>query len=279
MGLSGIVRLLGGHWKRLVAGAVAGAGAGLLMALLFVPMYRAEVLVAPISHSAGAGLGLSARLGGLASIAGISLGGGLDDSNVSVAMLNSRLLAREVVKEGELLPVLFADKWDAKAGKWKTISDNIPSLWDGEHMFSRKVRRINEDRRTGLIVVAAVWNDPQLAALWANELVTRADRNLRVRAIAVAKDNIDFLQGQLNEISILEVRQSIYRLLEDQIKEMMLAQGGAEYAFKVLDPAVVPEQPIGPGKTLLSAAGLLVGLLLACVTILLPMRWGIASSP
>jgi uncharacterized protein involved in exopolysaccharide biosynthesis len=104
-------------------------------------------------------------------------------------------------------------------------------------------------------------------------------RNLRVRAIAVAKDNIDFLQGQLNEISILEVRQSIYRLLEDQIKEMMLAQGGAEYAFKVLDPAVVPEQPIGPGKTLLSAAGLLVGLLLACVTILLPMRWGIASSP
>ncbi len=258
-------------WPRLLVGGVVGASLGLGIALLSPPSYQADVLLAPVKHSGGAGglQALSGQLGGIASLAGVSLGGDSEEAS-SVAMLKSRLLATQLIEEENLLPVLFAKKWDAARKQWKSgAADESPTVWDGERRFSKKVRRVSEDRKTGLVTLTVVWTDPGMASHWATELVSRTNRLVRARAIETAQTNITYLRQQLDVTNIVEVRQSIYRLLEEQLKQMMLAQGDNEYAFKVLDPAVSPRKPSGPGAAVLTVAGALLGGLIACALVLL----------
>jgi uncharacterized protein involved in exopolysaccharide biosynthesis len=272
-----IVRMLFQRRVLLLIGLGAGLALGSLVAVVSKPMYRAEVLVAPVEKGAG-GLGqFAGQLGGLASLAGVALGGALKDDQASLAMLQSHLLSRLLIEENNLLPVLYSKKWDAQKGAWLSMdAKRIPTLWDAEQRFSRKVRRVSEDRRTGLITVTVVWSDPRLAAKWADSLVATADRLLRQRAVETSRTNIAFLQKQLDNTNLVEVRQSIYRLLEDQLKEQMLAQGGSEYAFKVLDPAVVPEKPVGPSTPILILGGSLAGLFLTSCMVLL---WSGTTAP
>jgi uncharacterized protein involved in exopolysaccharide biosynthesis len=71
------------------------------------------------------------------------------------------------------------------------------------------------------------------------------------------------LDGQLANISVMEIRNSIYALMESEIKKQMLARGSDEYALKVIDPAQPPEKAASPQRILWALFGLCLGLLLS----------------
>ena len=107
------------------------------------------------------------------------------------------------------------------------------------------------------------WKDAALAAGWANELVALANEILRQRAIEKSKANLAYLDTQLEKATVVEVRQAIYRLIEAEFKNVMIAQGTSDYAFKVIDPAVTPEKKVKPKRMLITAVGLLLGFLIS----------------
>jgi len=253
----------------ILAASVVSAAFGVFVALTSIPIYRAEILLAPIKQPSGIGgmQALSSQLGGLASLVGVSLGG--SDDATSIATLKSHVVTRQFIADEKLLPVLYADKWDAEHQQWK-ISDpkRIPTLWTADEMFSKQVRKIIEDRKTGMVTLSIEWKDPKLAAQWAQDLVVRTNTLLRTQAIDNARKNIAFLQKQVELTDIIEVRQSMNRLLEEQWKQLMLAQGDSEYALKTVDPAVVPEGKINLPKRLVVIAWSLAGFLLSCIAVL-----------
>ncbi len=92
-------------------------GVALAAAFLMTPIYRAETLLAPVSEEQSAGLQtLASQFGDLAALAGINVGRGKDKTAEYVAALKSRAASVAFIKEQNLMPVLFADKWD-KANK------------------------------------------------------------------------------------------------------------------------------------------------------------------
>ena len=50
-----------------------------------------------------------------------------------------------------------------------------------------------------------------------------------------------------------------YQLIEEQTKNLMLAQVQDEFAFKIIDPAVVPEEKAGPKRALICVLAVLLG--------------------
>lgn len=205
--------------------------------------------------------GLSGQLGGLASLTGISLGGENDRKNEAVATIKSRTLTNAFVSDNDLLPVLFSQQWDPKTKDWREAVSKAPTLWDAYKKIDR-IRRLDEDKKTGLLKLTVEWTDAELAAQWATDLIKRTNQHLRAQAIERADRNIGFLRRQLNETSVIEMRQALYRLIESELKTAMLAQGSEEYAFRVIDPAVVPEEKIWPKRMLLVILGILSGLFL-----------------
>lgn len=240
-----------------------------VIAFTLPPVYRAEVTLAPVAPEQGNGLSaLAGDLGGIASLAGINVGSGTSSADKAIAVLKSRVFTDAFIKDEQLLPVLFSDIWDAKRQEW-LVEDpkDVPTLRKVYQVFDSSIRMVNQDKGTGLITLAVEWKDPEQAARWANLLVERLNQHERRAAITEAEKSLAYLKSQLDQTSVLEIQQVIYRLIEAQTKSIMLANARDQFALEVIDPAVVPEMSSKPKRMLIvgigAVAGLFAGILIA----------------
>jgi len=266
-----------GRWT--VVAVTAAVTALAALASFIVPKrYEATVLLSPVATSAaGGGLsGLSSlapQLSGLAALAGISIG---EDSGKaeSVAVLQSDALTQRYIREQNLLPVLFARLWQPQTKSWKTDDpDDTPTVWKANEYFKRKVRRVSEDKKTGLVRMTITWKRADLAARWANDLVKLTNEYLRDKTVREGERNIAYLKEEALKTDVVGVRAAIYTVLESQIKAVMLARGREEYALKVIDAAVAPERAVFPQPTLWIAGGFLLGAVGSVAFLLLRRAW------
>lgn len=241
------------------------------VAFYLPPVYRAEVTLAPVTPEEGGRLSaLAGEFGGIASLAGINIGSGGSSADKAIAVLKSRAFTDAFIKDEQLLPVLFSNIWDPQKQTW-LVKDkkDAPTLRKAYQVFDGSIRTINQDKKTGLITLAIEWKDPQQAASWANLLVERLNQHERQAAIDEAERSLAYLKTQLGQTSVLEMQQAIFRLIEAETKNIMLAQARDEYAFNIIDPAVVPEMKSKPKRKLIvglsAMAGLFLGALIAFV--------------
>ena len=122
--------------------------------------------------------------------------------------------------------------------------------------------RVNRfDPTTGLIKFGIEFTDPQFAAAYANGMIARLNEYIRHQAIDETQKNIKFLEEQIQKTSFLEPQSVLYGLIEEQTKNIMLANVKEEYAFEVIDPAVPPETRIKPQRRQIAMVGFILGLL------------------
>jgi uncharacterized protein involved in exopolysaccharide biosynthesis len=258
-------------WQRrmLIAIVAAAFGAvGATYALLATPIYRAQVTLLPVTTTGPQGLmGQLGGLAGLAGLAGINLDGA--DKTEPLAVLGSKDFARTFIEQNKLITVLLHDKWDAKAGKWKNQGPNQPDIRDAVEFFDKRVRRVGEDRKTGVVVLTIDWENPVQAAEWANTLSREINAQLRKRAIENSERSIKYLRAELAVTSEVPLQLSISRLLESQMQNMMVARGNDEYSFRVIDQARVPKKRLSPKRTMIVIGSAMIGGLLACAWLLL----------
>jgi uncharacterized protein involved in exopolysaccharide biosynthesis len=260
--------LWGGRWLIIAFSAICVLGAG-VAAVLMPKKYEAVVLVSPVTNQPGSGglgaLGSAAsQLGGLASLAGLPAAGSGGPKEEAVATLQSELLTERYIQENDLLPVLYHNKWDQKEKKWRPMSPrSTPTIWKGNQYFKKTLRTVKETARTGLVTMTITWTDPALAAEWANGLVKLTNDYLRDKAIREADQHIAYLTEQISKTSAIPVKDSMYSLMETEIKKEMLARGSEEYALKVIDPATAPEKAVSPQPVLWVLAAFCAGMVLS----------------
>ncbi|MBF0215000.1 MAG: hypothetical protein HQM00_15800 [Magnetococcales bacterium] len=247
-------------------------------ALLATPYFQADILLEPAGDDAKKGGGSLGQLGGLAAMAGINIGGGGSSKDAAVARLKSRLFIEEFIEDEQLMPILFHEQWDPVRKNWKeSESGKVPTRLQAVDYFKKEVLRIIEDKKTGLITMTIEWQNREQTARWANLLIERINRHMRNLAIEESKYNIEYLNKELEKNTIAELRQVIATLLEDQIKKIMLANGRPEFAFRVLDPAVVPERRIRPKRSLIVLVGAFLGLFVGVLSAF--VRHSMQSAP
>ncbi len=254
-----------GKWL-VLAVTLLFAAAGAAYALLATPWYRAEVLLMPAEKNPAEAL--AAQFGGLASLMGINLGGGSDNAE-ALAVLKSKGFARAFIEDQNLLGVLLADEWDPAAKQWKGRKANWPDVRDAVRYFEKKVRRVSEDRRTGLVTLRIEWVNPEVAASWANLMATRVNDQMRQRALTDAKANIDYLRAEIEDTNLVALQQAIGRLLELELQKFMFAKGNQEFSYRVVDEAQIPKKRSRPQRALVMASSVILGGLLSIAIILL----------
>jgi uncharacterized protein involved in exopolysaccharide biosynthesis len=257
--------------------ALGSIGAG--AALVSPKMYKASVIVSPESNSPGGlgqggGLGsVVSQFGGLASLAGLSLGADAKKAE-SVAVLQSEALTEKFIERNDLLPVLYAKAWDSRLKRWKaTDPSKTPTLWKAGQRFKGRIRSISTDPKTGLVTMTITWTDPHVAAAWANQVVKMANDFLRDKAITETRRNIDYLNEQASKTDAVGVKAAIYQIMQTEISREMLARGSDEYALKVIDPAMAPEEQSSPQIVLWTLLGLFTGVVLSLVGVFVRMSW------
>jgi len=293
--------------KRLILGLTFTITLLVAIATFFMtPKYESEVLMAPVSSGSGGGLSsLAAKYGGLASMAGIDLPGGKggDMTAEALAVLQSKAFLADFIQSHHLKPVLFYKNWDETHHRWKneesvitSLKDSLKSFFDvkpptpitypgqeqlapGEpstmeavEYFQKEIMSVSTDKKTNMVTLKITWIDPVQARDWANELVTILNNKLREQTIEDAEKTIDYLKKQLETVNLVELKQVIYSLIEEKVKNITLAKVQSEYVFKIIDPALVPDKPSKPKKKLIVVVSFVTSLILS-IFIALLLNW------
>lgn len=234
-------------------------------------IYRSEALVVPVEDGAGGKLGsLAGQFGGLASLAGISLGKG--DSNKSVIALE-KLKSREFFfkfaeKHQILVPLMAVKEWDPQSDKLVLDADiynadtdtwvrNVswpkqpkPSLQEAHKAFLDSLT-VSQDKTTGMVKIMLEHVSPTIARDWTTALITDLNEEMRQRDIAEAQSSIAYLEQQVADTKITEIKTVLYQLIEEQTKTLMLANVKPEYILETVDAAIVPEKKYKPGRAVM----------------------------
>jgi uncharacterized protein involved in exopolysaccharide biosynthesis len=268
-----VTRIWTNRWW-IIASVVVFTAAFASYAFLTRPVYRASTILIPAANETG-GLGASlsgalGSLGGLASLAGVGLGSSPSDAEEALAVLRSREFTEAFIRDKQLMPVLFAESWDATARRWKDDA-NPPTYARGYKYFNTGIRSIAQDRRTGLVTMTIDWHNREQAAEWANELVQRLNTEMRARAIAKSEASVGFLEEELKKTSVIGTQEAINRIIEGQIKQRMLANVTQEYAFRVVDKALPPDliDKVRPKRLVLLLLGPVLGVVFGIGAVLM----------
>jgi uncharacterized protein involved in exopolysaccharide biosynthesis len=257
-----MVALLGVLWryKWLVAGvALLCALLAVWLAMVTPFVYRAEVTITPVAQNDN-GLGaLGGRLGSLAGLAGVNLPQG-SPTQEAQAVLRSRQLAETFIANNKLEKRILG----ASAKQ---------SLWLAVDKFRQTALSFRNEKENGTTIVAIQWKDATEAAAWANAYVALANETLRTRALEDSSRNIKFLHEQIAKTAVVEIQKVMFGLVENETKNLMLANTRTQYAFNVVDPAVTPESRIWPRRGLMVITGGTLGLVFGALLALLVNFW------
>ena len=274
--------------KKLIIGITAiFALVSVFYALSIPNQYRATALVSPAQGSGGGLSGALGQLGGLASLAGVSIGGGeSSEAQVAQEIMRSRGFIEEFISENNLAVEVFAaEGWDMGSNQLEIISDIYdvdsllwvrdapagktaePSGWELFKKFSGMFS-VSEDKKTGMVSISVEYFSPELAKEWVDRLVIGINQHMQSRKLEKVNINIQYLEAQIQKTSIAEMREVFYTIIEEQIKSKMLAEASPEYAFVTVSPAMVPEEKSQPKRALICILGTLLGGMLATLIVL-----------
>jgi len=282
-----------GKW--VIGGVTFAATVTAVIVVLILPnIYRAEALLAPNQEQGAGGLSaLAAQYGGLASLAGINLGGGSSDkTDVGLEILKSRKFISDFIQHHEILvPLMAAKGWDLETGelridsgiydvsakKWvrkvRPPRKTIPSLQEAYKEFNEEFFSVSQDKTTGFVTLAVEHYSPTIAKQWVDWLVQDINATVMRQEVDEAEQAIEYLNKQIMATSLADLQNVFFRLIEEQTKTVMLANVSKEYLLKTLDPAVAPEKKAKPMRALIVLlSAILSGFLALLVVLIMGLR-------
>ncbi|NVJ66539.1 MAG: LPS O-antigen length regulator, partial [Gammaproteobacteria bacterium] len=284
--------LLGALWKGkwiIIATTFVFAVGSVLYALSLPNIYKSDALLAPAESSGSGGLSkMAGQLGGLAALAGVNLGAGeSSQTDLAVQVMKSRQFVEAFINKHDLLvPLMAAKGWDLAnnklildeelynptTGKWLREPNGLrgatPTAQEAFEVFSKEVLNVSQDKESGLYTVSVKNYSPYIAQQWVNWLIEDINKVMRERTIAETSQNLAYLNAQLQKTAVTDMQSTFYKLIEEQTKSLMLAEVQEEFIFKIVDPAVVPEQKDGPKRAMICVLGTFLGGMLSVAIVL-----------
>ncbi|WP_298440395.1 Wzz/FepE/Etk N-terminal domain-containing protein [uncultured Ferrimonas sp.] len=277
-----------GKWLITAITSVFAIGA-VCLALYLPNIYKSEALLAPASQEQGGLGGLAGQFGGLASLAGISLGGGgaVDNTTLAMEVVQSRTFLSNFIEQHQLQVALMAAKgWDESTDQLlidEEVYNGSSKQWLREPEGRRGVEpteqelveamleliTVSQAKDSGLVSISVEHFSPFVAKQWVDWLVQDINFEMKTRDLKEANKSITYLESKLATTKIAELQNVLYQLIEEQSKTVMFAEVRDEYIFKTVDAAVVPELKAKPKRALICVLGTLLGGMLGVFVVLI----------
>jgi capsular polysaccharide biosynthesis protein len=275
--------------KLLLIGIVSSVAIiSVVVALLLPNEYRAEAVLAPNNHKGSGGLtSLASQYSGLASLAGLNVSNGtIDKTALGLEVLKSRKFLSDFIQRRNLwVPLMAATGWDPntneliidsdlydtesqrwnKDGQWS--ADFVPSIHEAQRALAGKLS-VAQSSDTALVKVSIEHFSPFTAKQWVDWLIEDLNSTIMRQDVAEAEQAIQYLNRQVENTSLADLRSVFFSLIEEQTKTIMLAEVTDQYLFKTIDPAVAPDLKSKPRRSLIVVVATFFGLLLGAAVVL-----------
>ena len=227
------------HKWVIICVTLLGLVGGFVAAKIKGPSWTAEAIIAPKESESknGPNLGGLGALGGL--VAGqLNLGGNASLDKIEL-ILSSREFNSEFIKTQKLLPELYKYAWPKK---YKKFYDSTNKKWNdsfiepkplemGSFLKGKFIKKLAEKNGTMTITVKS--KDSAFTLNLATQYIAYLNDYIRSNVQSDAKENVTYLEGQLQTIADPLLREKLQGLIANEIEKAMVV---SKEAFRVVDP-------------------------------------------
>lgn len=236
--------LLRSRWILIVTMTLGiGLGYGLYTKFLTVKWYRAQTTITPTgTQSASFGGGgpgsdmIEGMGGGIASL--LSFGGGdsVTTAERYIAIMNSYAFTTNLIAKYQLTQNIVGvrSKSAPTLSKW-SLHTTLASRFTTEY-----------DYKSGNLSLYFLDPSPADAQRILGYYLDSLRDKLRNEEVQSAASSVDALQEEVRKTSDALLQNQLYELMARQIQREKVAQVQADFAFKVVEPPVVPENYYAP---------------------------------
>ena len=262
--------VLAKHKKRIIGATFAAALLAVGYALSLPNIYTGSTKILPPQQSQSSASAMLSQLGGLAGMAGGSLGI-KNPNDLYIAMLKSRSVMEKIVKRFDL----------QKVYEQETLTGTLNALEGSMTVASGK---------DGMITVEVSDKDPQLAANIANAFIEELNKLLQTYSLTDASQKRTFFEQQLRQakdkltdaelkldktpntslqyldaLRNLKYQEALWEILARQFEMAKLDEAKDFPLIQVLDKATPPEKKSKPKRSLIVLLATLVAFFLAVI--------------
>ena len=238
--------------------------------------YTVSMTFKPVIEE-GAGPNL-AGLGGLASLAGVSLPqSGSGDFATFRTLLRSEEVAERVIAATELLPAIFKNEWDAQQAQFRKPPrgllgrslSGLKSILTGDEkrdyiapnpqrlsIFMDRTLGLSVNNETGFLTVSAESEDPETLVALIVAATEATDQLMKERYIVNAEQTLQFYQSKILTSRSREHREALAKLISAEDQKLMLTSEGRHFVAEPLTRATTSMDPTSPKSVLVLALAL-----------------------
>lgn len=272
-------------WLILACGLV-----GIILAIVHLhvatPKYTATIKVTPAPGSASSMSRSLGGLGGLASMAGLSLdgsSGGATSFDLYMSRLGSKDTADVLAEDQRIMTTVFSRHWDAEGKKWrepasltKPLKKVIGAVFPGaiapwSPPSSADLQNYLKDqidikkpaiKDAPITTISFQHRDADFARYLLVKLNDLANEQVRIEALNRSSKYAAHLSSKLKETVVVEYRAALADALKQQEEAIMMASVGMPYAAMHVEAPAVSKRPTSPQVGTLVVAYLLGAMVL-----------------
>ena len=248
------------------------------------PKYEVTILLAPVSEEQSTPN--FRGLGGLASLAGISLpSGNASDFTKYEIMLRTQEISTMVFNEKNLVQEIFLGEWnnnqqiflEPKKNRKALIKNFIKELLLGrpskeytEPNPARLAKFINEsvkidlDRKTNYLTISAEHSNPELLIKVIISMIKNTDKLFKKKFINQANDAVQFYQIKISKARSQEHREILATLIAKEERKLLLATRKGPFVAEILTGPNTSLYHTSPKVSIILGLSMLLGGLLSC---------------
>ncbi len=248
--------ILRSQWRIIVFFTVLFMLGAVAVRFLVPNSYEARVITVPAQNTTAS---QPTALNSLMSLGLLSASGSASPKELAIATLSARSFLVSYAQQPRILHQLFADRWDTRSQRWN--EEGAPSE---EQIFERLSGKLTVESSAAdnIITVRIRDTNSAFAAEIANGLVALLNRQFQAKAVIEADRMVSYLMEAYQATQISEVRTNLANLMQDHIRQRILAKSRDDYQLTVIDPAKATTRKVNPGLSILLPVGLMLGLFL-----------------
>lgn len=247
-------------------------------------IYTAEAILAPTEDT----LSNNNNLIGLADLAGFNLGSdSVDKVTLGIETIKSLSFFKTFIANNNVLVHLLASRrWDENtqkviidnsiynesSGKWNLPDNELqngePNIQQAYEKF-RKLISVSKDFQTGLIILKVDHISPLVAKNWNDWIIRDINKLSQSVEISRSEKAIGHLNEQINLSTYNNARELMFRILETELHNIMIAKTTPDYLFNIIDPAVVSYKKSKPFRSIIVLSFTFFGFLASSLGVLI----------
>lgn len=235
------------------------------------------------SQSLGGNLG---GLGGLASMAGISLGGSNLSPEVLKEIITSNSFLASFIRSKNLEAIVMAAEafdpikntflydatiYDEKAQRWTRKFTYPKKAEPNDIELAEKFREnlsVSFDRKTKLISIVYKSLSPDFSRYVISELIEEFNLHIKLKEQDSASKTLSYLKSEIEKTDLSEVKVTMQTLLEEQYKKLALTETRNDYAFKIIDEPKSAYKKSEPRRSIICIAITVFGFFLTSLVLI-----------